>query len=365
MCGEMKSLLVSMAFMFLVSASCSRAEHENRMEGPYPVQIKVEECLEISPGFAYNYENYAGWSTSSSDGNTRLTGRSLGSVFTFDVRTQKLSSVYEVAKKGPSEVGGLSHFDGVVRVGNDELLIAKNQYNQVYLISKDSARIIADFSSSIDIRMASNFSNPPVEAKDYFLFPFYPNRKEKIGNSNAFIAISKDYKKVTEVVDVAPAYRGRFYGTAPYFYFPSVAYNPDKNTYLVSFPISHDVYEYDENFRLINTHQLFHEEVGKIMPYDKPLDEEGNPDFDEDVAYYRSTNHFVNIYYLPKSDQYVRVVRILDIESEKVGGEFMIIVYDGSFSRSKHFMLDEKYFAYGSFATDEQIYFLNQEEVRQ
>ena len=131
----MKLPLVTLVLLFIACTACSKTGNEDERGGVYPVQMIVEECFEISPGFTYNYENYAGWSTSSSNGNILLTGRSLGSVFTFDVSTQKLLSVDEVAKKGPSEVGGLSHFDGVARVGNADVLIAKKQYNQFYLIS--------------------------------------------------------------------------------------------------------------------------------------------------------------------------------------------------------------------------------------
>jgi len=342
--------------LFIICQSCSPDTAKQAKVSEFKVEIKS--CLNLLPDFTYNHDAMAGYTAISHGGEDYIRRISNGSIYAFHAGTGAMVDKKEVVAKGPLSVGEVGMFDGIMWINADSTLYSSNGENKIYLIRKDTIITVVDFSLSDDVRLTSSSQNTPIEGKDHYLFPMYAGNKDEIGKGYAFVAIKKDFSGHSSVISFVPAYKDNYYGTIPYFYWPSITYNRNRETYAVSFPINHAVFEYDAAFQLIETHEFFHETMGEINTYDKPLDENGNPNWREDNAYYFSTNYFSGLYYLEDVDQYVRIGRIKTVVKDPA--KYCLIVYDGQLSAHKTFMMSADYSMNNIFASGSDLNALNE-----
>jgi len=239
--------------LLMLLASCGKDLEENMSNNLLSGSFSMKNCFVMKPDFTFNYQNLSGYSKSLVEGNVYLTSLSSESIYTFEAETGLLVNKMNIEKEGPLAVGPTSSFDGVFYISQDSILYSSNIQNKIFLLTSRSVETIVDFSGVNNVRLASAFRNPPVEGKNHILFPVYPNRKEDIGKGFAFVAINKSLESFDQVISFTPAYEGKFFGTTPYFYWPSVAFNSKTDSYVASFPVSHSVFEYDSDFKLLNT----------------------------------------------------------------------------------------------------------------
>ncbi|TXF90170.1 DUF4221 domain-containing protein [Neolewinella aurantiaca] len=348
-------------FVSVLIISCGRGKGDDMGVKELYGSVAVNSCMTMRPDFTFNYQNISGFSKSNVNGDVYLTSLSSDEIYTFEAETGLLVNKRKLEKEGPFAIGSISSFDGVYYMNKDSILYSSNSQNKIFLLTPSAVEVVVDFSNVSNVRLASAFRNAPVEGKNHILFPIYPNTKEDIGKGFAFVAIRKDLKGYDQVVDFAPAYDGKFYGTTPYFYWPSVTFNSESDSYIASFPVSHAVFEYDSRFKLKKKHNTYHEIIGPIEEFPYALDPEGNPSRGDDGIYYRETNHFCNIYYLYGKDVYFRFGIIADPENNE--RELCVFVYNNDFTQSKTLKLSADYVEGSMFALDDKMFILNETKL--
>lgn len=352
---------VHMFLLSLLLVSCEENERASSGQEALSGNVSISSCYTMLPDFTFNYQNLSGFSKSYIGGRAYLTALSSGVIYTFDAESGELVNKHTLEKDGPLAINSNSTFDGVFYINKDSILYSSNAQNKIFLLTPEAVKTIVDFSGVNNVRLASAFRNAPVEGRNHILFPIYPNRKEDIGRGFSFVAIQKDMQGYDQVISFEPAYKSKFYGTTPYFYWPSVTFNDESDSYVASFPVSHAVFEYDADFKLKKEHNAYQEIIGSIEEFPYAVDPEGNPSRDDDGVFYRETNHFCNIYYLPGKSLYFR----FGVVADPVGNERQtcLFIYNDTFTKSKALKLSTDYVEGSMFALDDRMYILNETKL--
>jgi len=319
-------------------------------------------CKIIQSDFTYDYSNFSGLSLSNSSTNQLLTHLSNGNLHTFDPANGEFRYKQSIPLQGPRSVGGINSFSGAVALSKDSFLYSSNIENKIVLVLPDTTFPIVDYSDKNEFRLMNYYQNRPLVNSRNVLFGVYPGGKEFVGERMTYVSIDKKLNQSKEVISAANIYTSNYqYGATPYLYWPSVVYNETKSTYMVSFPVDHNLYEYSNDFELIATHEVFHHEIGEISVYDKPLNEAGEPHWEDDDEYYAKTSYFVQLHYLPDAEQYVRIGKKVDPVT--LDRKYIAFVYDASFKMHTSFELPPNTFPPGSFASGSQFHVLNEEST--
>lgn len=352
----MRKSFFSIVSLFFV-LSCGNQEG---VVGVMEAKIKVDYALSLLPDYEYNYANTSGYVKSELYGKEIITHLSNSNVYAFDLNSGELLQKINVNRDGPASIGSLSKFDGVVCIGEEKLLYSCHFENEIRVVYKDSATLVKQFSDSSNVRLVSSYQNPPVVGGKEYVFSIFSNPVSDLTSEFCFVAVSDDFKSVRHVVPFSSVYK-EFFGGTPYLYWASITFNEKDGNYLVSYPVDHDMYLYDSNFKLLRKVPIYQKEVGEIRPYSLPLDQEGFPEWQSDREYYKKTNHFVSLRYVPSFDGYIRVARIYDEVEDR--HNWLCIMYNKELTASKSFYLDSAYLVFNSFTSDDGVLFLNENRL--
>lgn len=323
--------------------------------------MRIDSCVSFMPDFTYNYTNSSGYSSVNYGGETYVSHISSRNIFTFKASTGEMVEKFPLDKEGPTALEGVSQFDGVVFLEEGKYLYANQLENKVFLLTKSSVDTIVDLSIEKGYQLVSGFQNPPIVGGNYYLFPIQSAATKEINRRFGFVAVDKSFEGFKKVVMVSDEYDNNNYGAQPFLQWPSIVYSDKSKSYLVSFPIDHVLYEYDEFFNLTSSHSI-ESLIGDIVPYSKPIDENGYPtNFREDRAYYWDVNHYIGLHYLSESDLYVRVGRKNYLESD----DFVhsLIVFSSDFSNSAIFDIAEAFSVFNLFPNGDNLVILNKERI--
>jgi|AntRauTorckE5430_2_1112549.scaffolds.fasta_scaffold07335_2 hypothetical protein len=356
--GYYKSLILILFFATIL-CSCETSSDQLQSES---FDLKISKCSPLQIDLSYNFNNSTGFSQSNIDGEKIVAHLSNHHLYAFSAKTGELLTKYAIPREGPQSVGEYGMFSDAIPTGKNSFWFANYNENKISAITPEQTTVVVDMDEDDAFRLMTIDINPPLRNDQYTLFGINPKTPDMPMGRKTYVAVDNTSGSHRYVIDANVVYPSAFsHGNLPYLYWPSVTYNPKKRTYVVSFPVSHDLFEYNQNFELINTHKVYHKEIGEIPYYEGPRHPDGPAFAEEGDDYFFSINKFKRIFYLPEVKRYVRLAMTVDPVSKSK--KHLIFVYDDQLVPTNTIELDNSFYIPNTFSSGAALHLLNEAAI--
>lgn len=235
-----------------------------------------------------------------------------GEVFRIETRDKKVKKVLQIPKEGPGGLSGQSDQDGMIFFNDTLWGYTHSWKHKSYLLKPLDAKEV--FSLPDDGTKAfihTQFSHP-INNGQTILIPIYNHPvKAKGTDTFSFLRGNLDTEKFEFVIPSPPLYSEAYWGGAPWQYLPSVVYLASSKEYVVSFPLDHHLYVYDEAMKLKRKTLLPSQDLPEnFTPFQKEYNE-NTFDYLKDRKYYGLLSYYFGLVHDPANHRIYRVVRIV------------------------------------------------------
>ena len=144
-------------------------------------------------------------------------------------------------------------------------------------------------------------------------------------------------------------YENNYYSVYPYWYMSSMIWNPDREMFVVSFPVDPYVYTYDRNFKVTGRFWAgtqYFDEVKPVAYGRKALENYKTFTYDEKILH--TISNFAFLFYDAINKRYYRTTILKPESIEDVGNteypyNMSVIILDEDFNKTGEFYFEERY----------------------
>lgn len=195
-------------------------------------------------------------------------------LYVFNFNKQSLSSVIDFQEEGPNGLGPLMWGDLDYFINADSILIFNSNARKLYLLNgSEQVNRVYDLNPYFDKSYLSGFpsaSSPLLKYKNYVFFINGITSYQKSFDRNQYkmmMRLDLNTGKITSATPLPEIYEDGYWGATP-LYMPQMDIDVDKQTLLVSYPVSHDVFNYNIDLQQIDQWEASSSKIS-LEPFDK------------------------------------------------------------------------------------------------
>lgn len=340
-------------FIFFLFTACSKEDNRN---GPVPrITTTYAPAKQLGLDTTVNLDDVGNY-FSTFDSNT-LVFKSGVTIYEYDLQENSIRNKITIPREGPNSIKQVTPFDAIAKVKDSYYLF--RQFNSAIFEITSENQVIEHFVLSPDIPGLKTFwganYSPTIVVDSVVITPLYNDSRIKLTKASAFALFNARTKNYQEVVSYPSLYDQAHWGDTPYIYLANIQYIPSVQKYYVSFPLSHDIYIYDQAFNKVGQKTISSRHLGKIQPLrPKKLDETTEVDYKEDRRYFSSLSFYLGAFYDQQKGRYIRVVKKVESgKDDRSIPKYYLIVCDDKLNVIGEFALGSEYDVLKSFNTME------------
>lgn len=377
-------LLTVVLVASLTAWRCSSSDQEpTTSPPPPPLVVRAADSIVLySPGESFvDSDDYALISTADGEEYLVILNSTTFNVAVFNLKEGTQEKEFKLAAEGPNSLGALDSYTSPMFVDN-----------QLAIFSNASSSIIY---TNLNGTVQKKYAIDSRLEEEYGVRPHVTGPKPPISVDGGIILpcrmaspVSNDFAKLPALAMFTPNESGVLQPNSPMFrlpqvynigltgfatwrYVPSIISKPEKNEYLVSFPLSPLVYVYDKKGIPIDSFEIASSYVKDIEPLlslehrQRMFDRDVGPPSNEELNRYDlTTSDYYFLWYNEPTNLYGRVATVRpSIDQYEAGDttpDYAVLIFD-----EKGTILGETklsgdiYSFYTSFVSKDGLYVLN------
>lgn len=281
-------------------------------------------------------------------------------LYVFNFIRQSLSSVIDFQEEGPNGVGPLVSGDLHYYINTDSILVFNSSAIKLYLLNGfGEVSRVYDFNPYFDKNELNSFpsaSSPLLKYKNYVFFINGIKAYQKSFDRNQYkmmMRLDLNTGKIKSATPLPEIYEDGYWGATP-LYMPQMDIDVDKQTLLVSYPVSATVFNYDVDLNLTKEWEASSSKIS-LEPFDKVnngyLYGKDMKFFTEANQKYREQSYYHAVLVDPYKKLYYRINKLeLGIDKIRQGQiltpNFTISIFDEKYQKvgESDIFNGEKYF---------------------